>query len=88
LPYHCFYCKDFLFSRILLQAILEVCGIETVLKLWDGISNSPVLAVYSSYGIGSYIGVVLMMKYVKFNPKDSFFDTLNFTNASGNRTLI
>jgi hypothetical protein len=69
-------------------AFLEVCGIETVLRLWDGISNSPVLAVYSGYGIGSCIGVVLMMKYVKFNPKDSYFDTLNFTNTSINRTLI
>ena len=29
-----------------------------------------------------------MMKYVKFNPKDSFFDTLNFTNTSSNRSLI
>ena len=60
-----------LFLQGLFNAVLEVSATEITLKLWHGISDSPILGVYSGYGIGSCIGVILMMKFIKFNPNET-----------------
>ena len=53
---------------VFFKFILKVCGAESTFRLWHGISNSPISAVYSGYGIGSCLGVAFIMRFIKFNP--------------------
>ena len=61
----------------------EICGNQIILKLWNGISNSPVNAMHSGYGIGAIAAVQILRSYIKFNPilkiNENYNNTANTT---------
>jgi hypothetical protein len=50
------------------QGLYDVNGIQIVLRLWNGISNSPISGMQSGYGIGALITVQTLKPFIKYNP--------------------
>jgi FHS family Na+ dependent glucose MFS transporter 1 len=48
--------------------IYDIGGNQIILRLWSGISNSPVNAMHSGYGIGAIFAVQILKFYIKFDP--------------------
>jgi MFS family permease len=61
-----------------------------ILRLWHGISSSPISGTYGSYGIGAIVAAQLAKPFIKFNPLESHFnETANITgNSTSNSTKI
>ena len=59
----------------LATATYDLGGNHIILKLWDGISSSPINAMHSGYGIGALIAVQLAKPFIKFDPLQSLNDT-------------
>lgn len=65
------------------QASLDVCVNGEALRLWSGISNSPISIILAGYGIGALVVVFIAKPFVKFNPiLNAISDNNNITNTS------
>lgn len=66
------------------QAVYDVGGNSIILRLWDGISDSPVNAMHAGYGIGAMISVSIVLPFIKVSGvSESLNDTLtNETNKT------
>ncbi len=49
-------------------AIFDVGTNQEVLRLWRGISSSPINALHAAYGLGGVIALQLVRPFVKFDP--------------------
>lgn len=68
------------------QAIHDVGGTALMLRLWSGISNSPVNLLGAGYGTGALIAVLAARNFVKFNPINK--NTTNPVNSNDIRLEI
>ena len=50
------------------QALFDICVSGAILRLWSGISNSPINGAQAGYGVGALIATFLSKPFVKFNP--------------------
>ena len=66
----------------LATALYDLGGNHIVLKLWDGISSSPINAMHSGYGIGALIAVQLAKPFIKFDPLQSVKDAEKVKNSN------
>jgi hypothetical protein len=69
------------------SCLFEIGGTHIVLKLWDGVSTSPINALYAGYGIGGLLMVQLAKPFIIFNElEDSMLS--NNTNSTTISTQI
>ena len=74
----------------ILQGIFSAChdigGNHIILALWQGISNSPINAMHSGYGIGIILAIQLSKPFIKFDPNQKALNlnesSTSFKNAS------
>jgi MFS transporter, FHS family, Na+ dependent glucose transporter 1 len=66
------------------QAVYDVGGNSIILRLWDGISDSPVNAMHAGYGIGAMLSVSIVLPFIKVSGVNEMLnDTLtNETNQT------
>lgn len=69
-----------------LQSIFDLCSNESVLRLWHGVSNSPVSVSLAGYGIGALASVFIAKPYVKFNPILNADIVINADKIDNNQT--
>lgn len=50
------------------QSLSDTCCGESSIRLWNGISDSPITLIQAGYGIGALLIVLISKPYVKFNP--------------------
>lgn len=50
-------------------AITDICGSELALRLWHGVSNSPIITIMAGHGIGACLAAVVVRPFIKFNPQ-------------------
>lgn len=62
------------------QAIYDVVGNDMILKLWSGISTSPINAMHAGYGIGAILAIIASKNYIVFSDYDRLLDSK--TNSS------
>lgn len=69
--------------------MFDIGGNQMILRLWSGISNSPVNAMHAGYGIGAIIAVQILKPYIKFNPLLKASKTLTLKNHTTiNETVV
>jgi FHS family Na+ dependent glucose MFS transporter 1 len=61
------------------NALYDVGGNQIILKLWKGISDSPVNAMHAGYGVGALLVVQLVKPFIQFDPQN-----YEANNASSN----
>ncbi len=67
-------------------AIFEVGSSQMMLRLWHGISSSPISSTYGSYGIGAIIAAQLAKPFIKFNPIENVENKT--ANVTENSTIL
>ena len=50
------------------NALYDVGGNHIILRLWKGISDSPVNAMHGGYGLGALLAVQIAKPFIQFNP--------------------
>ena len=70
----------------LATALYDLGGNNIILKLWQGVSTSPINAMHAGYGIGALIALHIAKPFIKFDPIKSLKNIEEMTNY--NQTLF
>ena len=49
-------------------ATYDLGGNHVILKLWDGVSSSPINALHAGFGVGALIALEIAKPVIKFQP--------------------
>lgn len=63
------------------QAIYDLVGNDMILKLWSGISASPINAMHSGYGIGAIVAILASKNFIVFSDYDLLLAKANSSNV-------
>ena len=66
------------------QAIYDLVGNDMILKLWSGISTSPINAMHSGYGIGAIMAILASKNFIVFSAYDRLLTTEKISANSTN----
>lgn len=64
------------------QAIYDLVGNDMILKLWSGISASPINAMHSGYGIGAIFAILASKNFIVFSDYDRLLAKANSSNVA------
>lgn len=64
------------------QAVYDLIGNDMILKLWSGISTSPINAMHAGYGIGAILAILASRNYIVFSSYDSLIAKTTGANLS------
>lgn len=68
------------------QAIYDVVGNDMILKLWSGISTSPINAMHAGYGIGAILAIIASKNYIVFSDYDRLLSQSD-SKTNSSRTM-
>ena len=64
------------------QAVVELAGNYIILNLWSDISNSPINAMHSGYGIGAILAIQIARPFISFDPFKHEIDEVQHFNQT------